>query len=421
MKNVYSVLILFFCFNNTIAQEYYYWAIDQKYPLELYVDKQYVVIEDKHKESFAQSLGIQELEISGLTPLNISKTVLYIKANNTLNTENLHWGFVSRSLSKEAIRSSEIIYAAPSFLVNGNNVGLSQFFYVKIRQEQDIYILNDLAMKNKVEVVGNDSFMPLWYILSCDKNSKGNALEMANLFYETGYFTSAQPDLLVDYGANCRNDTFFDQQWHLNNTGQFGGTLGNDIRICQAWDITTMGCGDIVVAVLDHGLEFNHPDFNNVSPISFNTETGAQPSVVLGDHGVAVAGIIGASANNGLGVAGVAPNVQLMSISNNLILEPLASQRLSNGINFAWQNGADVINNSWGHNALPQQGLINDAINNAVTQGRGGLGTIVVFATGNDNSNTISFPSNNPQVIAVGAMSMCNQRKSPTSCDGENT
>ena len=65
MKNVYSVLILCFCFNNTIAQEYYYWANDQKYPLELYADKQYDVIEDKHKESFAQSLGIQEQEVSG--------------------------------------------------------------------------------------------------------------------------------------------------------------------------------------------------------------------------------------------------------------------------------------------------------------------------------------------------------------------
>ncbi len=98
-----------------------------------------------------------------------------------------------------------------------------------------------------------------------------------------------------------------------NNTGQFGGAAGNDTRICQAWDMT-MGCANVVVAVLDQGLEFNHPDFNNISPISFDTESGTSPSIVLGDHGVPVAGIIGATANNNLGVAGIAPNVQLMSI-----------------------------------------------------------------------------------------------------------
>lgn len=174
----------------------------------------------------------------------------------------------------------------------------------------------------------------------------------------------------------------------------------------------TMGCANVIVAVLDHGLELNHPDFNNISPISFDTETGLAPSQVRGPHGVAVAGVIGATTNNGLGVAGIAPNVQLMSISNNLILEPLISQRLSNGINFAWQNGAAVINNSWGHNAITQQELINDAINNAVTQGRGGLGTIVVFASGNDNSSTISFPSNNANVIAVGAIGRTASRAS---------
>lgn len=262
-----------------------------------------------------------------------------------------------------------------------------------------------------MEIVGNDSFMPLWYILSCNKNSKGNALEMANLFYESGYFASAQPDLMEDLNINCTNDPLFNEQWHLNNTGQAGGTVGNDIRACQAWNIT-MGCANVVVAVLDHGLEFNHPDFNNISPISFDTQNGTPPSIVRGSHGVAVAGVIGATINNTLGVAGIAPGVQLMSISDNLVLAPLLSQRLANGINFAWQNGAAIINNSWGHNAIEQQELINAAINNAVTQGRGGLGTIMVFSSGNNSTNTIIFPSNNPQVISVGAINRTPSRAS---------
>src|SRR5690606_9921495 len=72
---------------------------------------------------------------------------------------------------------------------------------------------------------------------------------------------------------------------------------------------------------------------------------------------------------------------------------------LANGINFAWQNGAAIINNSWGSNSIEQQGLINDAINNAVTQGRGGLGTIVICITHNQSASSIAFPANNPQSI----------------------
>ncbi len=288
-------------------------------------------------------------------------------------------------------------------MVNGKEIGMSQYIYVKLKQEKDVTILESLASENMVEVIGNDKFMPLWYILSCDKSSKGNALEMANLFYESGYFESAEPDLMVDFLMGCTNDPLFAEQWHLSNTGQSGGTIGNDIRICQAWNIT-MGCEEIIVAVLDNGLEFSHPDFNNINAVSFDLHNGTSPSIVRGNHGVAVAGVIGATADNELGITGVAPNVQLMSISDSMLLSPLLSQRLSSGINFAWQNGADVINNSWGSNSIQQQGLINDAINNAVTQGRGGLGTIVVFSSGNDYSSSICYPSTRTNVIAVGAI-----------------
>lgn len=289
------------------------------------------------KESVARDLEIANSEISTLRELVLSKAIKNPYSSTSIDSIGLYWGFVNRPLTQEKMKIAEIIYAAPFFHANGKEVGLSQFFYVKLKGEHDFKVLENLAKESKVEIVGNDSFMPLWYVLSCDNNSKGNALEMANLFYETGKFMAAQPDLMVDYDINCRNDTFFNQQWHLNNTGQNGGTVGNDIRICQAWDIT-MGDNDVVVAVLDQGFELNHPDFTNISPISFDTHTGSMPSQVRGPHGTAVAGVIGATVNNSLGVAGVAPNVQLMSISNDLLLGPLLSQRLSNGINFAWQN-----------------------------------------------------------------------------------
>ncbi|OFX60940.1 MAG: hypothetical protein A2066_02040 [Bacteroidetes bacterium GWB2_41_8] len=97
---------------------------------------------------------------------------------------------------------------------------------------------------------------------------------------------------------------------------------------------------------------------------------------------------------------------------------PNIKQKLANGINWAVQNGAHIISNSWGSDLLISS-LIDDAITNALTNGRGSLGCVVVFATGNDNG-AVKYPANsNPDILAVGAMSQCGQRKSPTSCDTE--
>jgi subtilisin family serine protease len=195
---------------------------------------------------------------------------------------------------------------------------------------------------------------------------------MANEFFETGHFKTAEPDFLVNYQIESANDEHYGQQWGFANTGQHGGTAGIDIKAEDAWTQTT-GDAAIIVAVLDHGVELDHPDLPNLASDSFDTINGSSPSVVRGDHGTACAGIVAAGRNNGpggkLGVAGVAPGVRIMSVSHDLMLAPNASQLLADGINWAWQNGADVISNSWGHDALASA-LIDDAIEDALQQGR---------------------------------------------------
>ncbi len=309
-------------------------------------------------------------------------------------------------------------YSAPFFTTQeGEEVGLSHLFYVKLLKKSDIETLEKMAIENSVKIIGKNKFMPFWYTLSCNNSSAGNALEMANLFYESGKFSAAEPDLMVDDSPRCVNDDNFSYQWNLDNTGQNGGTSGVDIQFCNAWEVAS-DCNDIVVAVVDKGIEMNHPDLSNMFSLSYDTESGTQPSQVLGSHGTACAGIIGASANNSEGISGIASNCQLMSVSNSLSATPNSRQKRGDGINWAWQNGADVISNSW-VSAL-QCEIIDDAINNALTQGRNGLGCVVLFAAGNQNS-TVEYPANsNPDIIAVGAMSPCGERKSPNSCDGEN-
>lgn len=258
--------------------------------------------------------------------------------------------------------------------------------------------------------------MPLWFVLSCTKLSNGNAMEMANRFYDTNLFQYAEPDLMVDDLLNCTNDTYFSNQWGLRNTGQYDGTNGVDIKACDAQTLST-GTG-ITVAVVDQGIELNHPDLvANIHPLNFDTETGSSPSIVRGNHGVACAGIIGASGNNAIGIRGVAPNARLMSISNSLEAAPMSRIKRGEGINWAVQNGADIISNSWGSSVQYQ--IIDDAITNALVNGRNGRGCIVLFASGNDN-RAVNYPANsNPNILIVGAISPCGQRKSPTSCDGE--
>jgi hypothetical protein len=259
-----------------------------------------------------------------------------------------------------------------------------------------------MAKEYDVIIVGSDEFMPLWYILAVDKTSKRNTVELSNIFYESGKFDFSEPDILVEYTLDCENDPLFPNQWNLKNTGQSGGISGMDIAACQAWDITK-GCQNITVAVFDQGLEFNHPDFGSFSTQSFDAQTGTLGSQVRGYHGVFVAGIIAAQHNN-IGISGVSPNITLMSISESFANTPGFSQRLASGINFAWNNGADIIQNSWSSNNIIQPQFVQDAINLAANSGRGGLGCIIVHATGNDQQNTINFPSNLPSVIAVGSI-----------------
>ncbi|MDR0712407.1 MAG: S8 family serine peptidase [Prevotellaceae bacterium] len=313
--------------------------------------------------------------------------------------------------------SREDIIVSPYFKNQlQDKIGLSNFFYVKLKSLNDTILLQQEVEKENATIVLQNQSMPLWFVVSITETSQYNAMEMANRFYESELFQYAEPDLMIDDELNCANDTYFAQQWGLKNTGQFGGTDDVDIKVCDAWQISTGS--NVTVAVLDHGIDLSHPDLStNMYPLSFDSENGTAPQIVKGSHATACAGIIGAVRNNTKGVAGVAPNCKLMSVSNSLVGSVLSRMKRADGINWAWQNGADVISNSWSSGVSFQ--VINDAIDNAVTQGRSGKGCVVVFSSGNDNASSVSYPASLSNVIAVGAISPCGQRKSPSSCDGE--
>ena len=384
--------------------EHYYWYKGEKVKLSIVENKKFILFKHTNETSIMDYL-------SNLSTKPIFEKVVLsskIVSHPKRITEDLMWTTISSQdrLSNEP----DILYEAPYFLSeDGKELGLSHLFYVKLKSEEDLPLLEKTAESNVVEIIGNNEYMPLWYTLSCTKASKSNALDMANLFYETGLFDSSQPDLMSDDIPNCVNDPYFaTYQWNLRNTGQSGGTPAIDVNFCNARAIT-QGSNNIIVAVLDQGIQMNHPDLN-VHNVSYDCETGTRPSQLYGTHGTNCAGFISAKTNNNMGIAATAPNCSSMSISSTLAATPDNRQKRADGINFAWKNGASVISNSWG--SAERYKLLDDAISSALTNGRSGKGCVVVFASGNEYG-AVAYPANsNSDIIAVGSINRTGRRSS---------
>lgn len=204
-------------------------------------------------------------------------------------------------------------------------------------------------------------------------------------------------------------DPLVTNQWHLVNSGQLVGnpdfqtiygTPGEDINLAPVWNTGLTGAG-VLVAVIDSGVQLNHPDLaaNISSTLGFdalNPSGDGNPYFPdpTNAHGTAVAGLIGAVANNGIGGAGVAPGVTLVPI--RLIDTGQLPNSTINSFRYALQNGIDITNNSWGPPdnrtlAAPTPAELL-AIRDTVFFGRNGLGMIHVWASGNGGGHNSARP-----------------------------
>jgi serine protease len=156
-----------------------------------------------------------------------------------------------------------------------------------------------------------------------DQYSQGPIHHLPNKHLPSKHSAPTSTNSLAD---DLPSDPAFYKLWGLNNTGQTRGSAGADIDAPEAWKITT-GTKDITVGIIDTGIDYNHPDlvgnmWTNPNEIAgdgidndgngyvddihgINTTTGSGDPMDDHSHGTHVAGTIGASANNGMGVAGV--------------------------------------------------------------------------------------------------------------------
>lgn len=299
-----------------------------------------------------------------------------------------------------------------------DTVGTCEDFFIKIKPA---YSINDFtSLINYYSLTATDvsaNFGTGVYKISETRGGSRWCMERANIFFETGKCDFSHPNL---YFVNAINtaDPQWSNQWGLRNTGQYSGVVGADIRVEQAWQITR-GNPNIIVAVLDNGVQLNHPDLQaNLLPGFDGLGLGSAGGATDGaTHGTNTAGIIGAIADNNRGISGIAPDCRILPVrigEANLINIAAATA----GLNWSVDNGASVISNSWGGGF--ENDLFEQAVNRAVNIGRNNLGCLLFFASGNENNSAVNWPARLPQVMSVGAMNMCNQRKNPNSCDGED-
>lgn len=239
----------------------------------------------------------------------------------------------------------------------------------------------------------------LWVVASDTED----AVALTTRLQSRSELVMAAPDLYLPIRTHSitlpPDDPRYPGQWYLET-----------IRAESAWALSS-GHPDVAVAVVDTGCDVDHPDLAaNLLPgrdvVDDDDDPTFTPGTSSSHHGTAVAGLVAAVANNGEGIVGVCPECRMRCV--RLFAERGALTRSSQivaAFEFARTTGAAVVVNSWGFGdgeSTPR--AVADAIETLSTEGRGGLGAVVVFAAGNEN-RTIE-PQElqaQPNVVAVGS------------------
>lgn len=261
--------------------------------------------------------------------------------------------------------------------------------------------------------------------------------EMVYRFQKNPLVDYAEPNSIAS-AFMVPNDPYYQYQWHLDNPA-YGG-----IQMEEAWNITS-GNSTIVAAIVDTGIAYeNYGTKYKIAPDLTSTNFWVNSDEIAGNgidddsngyiddrngwdfinsdahpnddnsHGTHVAGTVAQSTNNNTGVAGIAFNTSLMPVK---VLDKNGSgtaQTLADGVYYAANNGAKIINMSLGWPPGYDPGT---TVHNAITYAYNQEVTLVA-ATGNDNASTISYPAKYSEVIAVGA-TRYDENRAPYSNYGE--
>ena len=336
-------------------------------------------------------------------------------------------GRKSKSLAgrKTALRQFEDVRFAGGVLIDPATkqpVLYTENIFVKFKDEADpddcLAVLREAGLQLKEAV----TYAVNAYFVAAPEGTGQKVFDIANTLLARADVEYCHPELVR---PRARKQVF-GQQWHLKKTVVAGVSVDAHANVEAAHQITR-GAG-ITIAIIDDGVDVDHPEFAGFEKVvaprdATNQTSNPRPQDNFGtgsrgdNHGTACAGV--ACANGTLGASGVAPQARLMPIR---LQSALGSIREAQAFDWAVSHGADVISCSWG----PEDGDWSDssdplhrhfeplpastrlAIEHAVNNGRGGKGTVVLFAAGNGNEPVDNDGyASAPNVIAVAA---CNDR-----------
>ncbi len=273
----------------------------------------------------------------------------------------------------------------------GSRVYLTNQITVQFAPQLNSDAIHGIAIQAGLAQIKAIAGVPNAFVFQLTPDAAENPLKITNTLMQRSDVLTAEPNIIIKTQSHYRpKDSLYPKQWHLNHTGGSELAANSHISAEAAWDITR-GTRSIVVAVMDDGVDLNHPDFQGVGKIVAPRDFKGNdfmplPDGANEDHGTACAGVAVAE-ENGYGAVGVAPGCALMPIRTTGYLDDDAIDEL---FDWAVTKGAAVISCSWGPSAVyfPLSLRQRAALTNAATQGRNGKGCVIVFAAGNANRPT---------------------------------
>ena len=233
------------------------------------------------------------------------------------------------------------------------------------------------------------------------------------------------------------NDPLLNDQWHYNNDGHIAGTkVGADANVFKAWETGVTGSKDVVVAIIDGGFQVDHPDLKDnvwINTAELNGKPGVDDDgdgyvddiygynfvinssdINAHSHGTHVAGTVGATNNNGIGVCGVAGGSDGKGGVKMMVCQVFDSRASSSAVAdfgaaivYAADRGASIAQCSWGAGVADDEDKsVTEAIDYFTKNGGGDKmnGGLCIFAAGNNGEEGNYYPGCLDKVVAVGSM-----------------
>ena len=233
------------------------------------------------------------------------------------------------------------------------------------------------------------------------------------------------------------NDPLLNDQWHYNNDGHIAGTkVGADANVFKAWETGVTGSKDVVVAIIDGGFQVDHPDLKDnvwINTAELNGKPGVDDDgdgyvddiygynfvinssdINAHSHGTHVAGTVGATNNNGIGVCGVAGGSDGKGGVKMMVCQVFDSRASSSAVAdfgaaivYAADRGASIAQCSWGAGVADDEDKsVTEAVDYFTKNGGGDKmnGGLCIFAAGNNGEEGNYYPGCLDKVVAVGSM-----------------